>query len=147
MPSAGGADTFLARYASFDGSHQWSERFGGSVTDQPFGCAIAGSEIVISGYFGGSVDFGGGPLASAGGNDVFVAKYRTADGGHSWSRPFGGPQDDAFPTIPGIGSGGVAAIGSGGVVVAGGCSIIVDFGAGPATGSGLGDIFLLRLGP
>ncbi len=31
--------------------------------------------IVIAGFFSGSVDFGGGTLNSAGGEDIFAAKF------------------------------------------------------------------------
>jgi hypothetical protein len=40
------------------------------------------------GYFGGTVNLGGSDLTSAGGVDVFVAKFDPS-GVHQWSQRFG----------------------------------------------------------
>jgi hypothetical protein len=48
---------------------------------------------VVSGYFSGAVDFGGGALTSAGGSDIFLAKF-TGAGGHLWSKGFGSSPGD-----------------------------------------------------
>ena len=37
------------------------------------------------------MDFGNGPLTSAGGNDIFVAKFPPSGGTALWSKRFGGP--------------------------------------------------------
>jgi len=69
----------------------WAKRLGGSGTD--FGCVVttdAIGNVLVAGVFEGSVDFGSGtPLASAGGYDVFLAKY-TPTGTHLWSKRYGG---------------------------------------------------------
>jgi hypothetical protein len=57
----------------------------------------AGNRYVAE-TFTGSIDLGGGPLVSAGGSDVYVAKY-AASGAHLWSRRFGGTSDD-YATTP-----------------------------------------------
>jgi hypothetical protein len=46
-------------------------------------------EVLATGYFQGTVDFGGGPLVSAGLDDIFVLEL-TQSGVHKWSRRFGG---------------------------------------------------------
>jgi hypothetical protein len=68
----------------------------------------AGNRYVAE-TFTGSIDLGGGPLVSAGGSDVYVAKY-AASGAHLWSRRFGGTNDD-FATTPVVnGAGEVATL-------------------------------------
>ena len=56
--------------------HLWSERFGdgSGAVGRAVGVDNSGNAIV-TGYFPGVVNFGGGALASAGGYDVFVAKF------------------------------------------------------------------------
>ncbi|MEZ4312243.1 MAG: hypothetical protein R3F14_29795 [Polyangiaceae bacterium] len=43
---------------------------------------------VVAGVFAGTVNFGGGAIASGGGNDGFVASYDYL-GAHLWSKGFG----------------------------------------------------------
>ncbi len=58
-----------------DGAHVWSRRFGDSGDQDGTGAAVDPQDhVLITGYIEGSADFGNGPLASAGGEDVFVAK-------------------------------------------------------------------------
>ena len=72
--SAGAGDIAVARYDT-GGTHQWSERFGGTNNDIPRCVAVdVLSNVVVTGQFTGTVDFGGGNLASAGSSDIFVAK-------------------------------------------------------------------------
>ena len=89
LVSAGDFDIFVAKYNA-SGVHQWSRRFGSaerstSGTD----VAVDGSgNVFVTGYFSGTVDFGGGNLVSAGRSDIFLAKYN-ANGVHQWSKRFG----------------------------------------------------------
>jgi len=65
--------------------------------------------IVLAGSFKSPIDFGGGPLASDGSEDIFVAKFASG-GAHVWSKKFGdkgkqhvravtiGPADDIYMT-------------------------------------------------
>lgn len=75
LTSAGASDVFLAKFDSA-GGHLWSKRFGDAADLQAgYGVASdAANNILVVGFFEGAVDFGGGPLVSAGGSDVFVAK-------------------------------------------------------------------------
>lgn len=72
LTSAGKKDIFVAKLSA-KGGHLWSRRFGDAEDQYPTGTVFA-SGLFITGYFAGSVDFGSGPLMSAGGTDVFVAK-------------------------------------------------------------------------
>lgn len=50
--------------------------------------------LLVAGSFSGSVDLGGGPLVSAGGEDIFLARLDAASGALLWAKRFGGPGDD-----------------------------------------------------
>ncbi|MDI1451900.1 hypothetical protein [Polyangium sp. 6x1] len=56
------------------------------------------SHTVVAGAFRQNVDPGGGPIASAGGYDLFVAKFDPA-GALLWSHRFGGPGDESFGAL------------------------------------------------
>ncbi|MBI4705913.1 MAG: hypothetical protein HY744_32880 [Deltaproteobacteria bacterium] len=57
------------------GGHLWSKGFGSSGGDQGRAVALdANGNALVAGLFSGTVDFGGGPLVSAGGHDIFVLK-------------------------------------------------------------------------
>ena len=67
---------FLAKYDAA-GNHVWSLQLGGPSFDDGFGVtADASGNVIVTGSFNGTADFGGDPLTSAGGRDVFLAKYR-----------------------------------------------------------------------
>src|SRR4030042_2516727 len=96
MTSTSSADTFLAKYTSA-GELLWCKRFG-NASSSIIVRSIAidndnNNDIIITGYFAGSVGFGGATLTSAGSIDIFMAKY-TATGTHVWSKRFGSTDDD-----------------------------------------------------
>ena len=136
--SAGGTDIFLAKYSA-SGAHLWSRRFGGTGNEVGNGIAVQGNgDMAVTGYFGyfgSAVDFGGGPLTSAGGPDIFVAKF-SASGVHAWSRAMGGTGQDT-----GLG---VGMDGGGNVVVTGYFQGTVNFGGGSLSSAGGTDIFLMK---
>lgn len=73
--SAGGHDAFLAKLDEH-GDHLWSKRFGDNDGQYGTGVAVSSEEAaVVVGYFAGKIDFGGGPLVSAGSSDVFIAAF------------------------------------------------------------------------
>jgi hypothetical protein len=138
LTSAGSFDIFLAKYSA-NGDYMWAKRFGNTGSDEAYGVAAdsAGNVIAI-GYFSGTVDFGGGPLTSAGSYDVFVAQY-SADGTHQWSKRFGST---------GAEIGNAVTVDSGNNAIATGYfQGTVDFGSGPLVSAGMYDIFLLKLTP
>ena len=135
LTSAGQADIFLAKFDPA-GNHLWSKRFGDATDQFPRSVAVDGSgNAFLTGYFTGSVDFGGGPLTSAGLEDIFLAKFDPA-GTHLWSKRFG----DANSQI----GQGVAVDGLGNVFLTGYFSGSVDFGGGPLTSAVGYDIFLAK---
>jgi hypothetical protein len=142
LGTAGGEDIVLAKYSSA-GSHLWSKRIGGSSSDIVASVAVdtTTGEVVATGNFTGTVNFGGGAATSAGGNDAFVARY-SSSGVHAWSRRWGSAADDK--------GAGVAVDRLGNVAVTGAFTNNVDFGGGPITnlgGTSSADIFLVKLSP
>jgi hypothetical protein len=122
LTSAGGSDVFVAKYTAA-GLHLWSKRFGGTSEDLVRSVAVDGNgDLVLTGEFNGTADFGGGPLTSPGLRDVFLVALRGMDGGHRWSKRFGSTGDDA--------GFGVSVDGLDDVVVTGTFQRTVDFGGG-----------------
>jgi hypothetical protein len=137
ITSAGSIDLFVAKLDA-TGKHMWSKRFGDAAGSQT-GMSVATDKqgnIIVAGYFDGTIDFGGGPLTSAGTIDIFVAKLDAA-GNHVWSKRFGdaGPQAGTM----------VATTPEGDVVLMSALGGSVDFGGGPVTSAGGFDIGLAKL--
>jgi hypothetical protein len=101
------------------GEIAWQKAYTGAVATDSAG------SVLVTGGFSGAVDFGGGELTSAGGNDIFVVKLGS-DGSHAWSRSFG----DTGGTQQGQA---IAADGAGNVLVTGVFNGTVDFGTGTHT--------------
>jgi hypothetical protein len=137
LPYGGSLDMFLAKYASVDGAHLWSHGFGSTNQDDGTAVVCDGSNnVILLGRFGGSVDFGGGALVSAGTADVVLARYG-ANGMHEWSKRFG---DVSYTS-----GNGVATDPLGNIVVAGMLPGTVDFGGGPIVGNGA--VFVAKFNP
>jgi hypothetical protein len=96
LASVGGRDIFLAKYDSF-GNYLWAKRMGGTSHDYCYGVALDYlGNAYITGYFWGTSNFnpdGIANLTSAGGSDVFLAKYDTS-GNYLWAKRIGGPNSD-----------------------------------------------------
>jgi len=118
--------------------HAWSARFGnaGYPESRPGLTVDTSGKSYIVGSFGGTIDFGGGTLSSAGGLDVFLACF-TPEGKQLWSKSLGGTGNDWGQAV--------AVDRSGNVYVTGRFEGKVDFGGGELTSGGSGDIFLVSL--
>jgi hypothetical protein len=129
----GGESRFVVKLSGVDGSHLWSKGFGGSSEFRL--AADASGNVVVTGTFGPTVDFGGGLLLSTVGG-IFVAKLSGVDGSHIWSKAIEGGvvyNDGRRIGLDGGDS----------VLVTGTLGGTVDFGGGPVNGS----TFLLKLHP
>src|SRR5438093_2091384 len=119
---------FVSTYAP-TGAALWSKCLGG-VLGGGTGRAVAvdgNGNVLVTGKFSGTIDFGTGALTSAGPSSIFVAKYSAA-GAPVWSKAFGGGLND-------VGNG-VAVDSGGNVVIIGTASGTVSFGGGPITANG-----------
>jgi hypothetical protein len=135
ISSSGGTDGFLAKYNGANGGLIWYMGIGGTGQDKIYSVALDSNDnVVVTGYFTGSANFGGTPLTSAGSTDVFLAKYSGTDGRFVWSKRVGGSGGDIGTGLaPGI---------SGGIVVTGTFSSTVNFGGGNVQSAGGTDVFL-----
>lgn len=78
-------DLFLAKLDEH-GEHLWSKAFHGDVSGNGYLsrdvhaiAAAASGDVLITGVYGGSIDFGGGPLPSAySGDGLFLARFDAA---------------------------------------------------------------------
>jgi hypothetical protein len=136
MTSAGSNDVLVAKYSS-TGAHLWSKRIGNASDQQGRGIAVdAAGDVYVTGYFVGSLDFGGGALTSAGSRDMFILKLSSA-GNHVMSKRFGGLLEEEGAAI---------AVDSGSnIAVTGTFKSTLDFGGGALTSAGGDDIFVARL--
>jgi len=139
LTTAGGGDIFVAQFDP-NGNHVWSTRFGGLGADSSTAIATDNAgNMAIVGTFEETVDFGGAPLTTAGGGDIFVVKL-DANGNHLWSKRFGDAEDaKEWHSI--------AIDKAGNVAIAGLFRSTVDFGGGPLTSLDNDDIFAAKFDP
>jgi hypothetical protein len=104
----------------------WAKQFG-DVYEAQDATSLAlddAANAFIAGSFQGTMDFGGGPLTSAGAENLYLASFDPA-GAHRWSKSVAAPF--LRPTV--------ATDGLGHVIVATSVQGVVDFGGGPVFGS------------
>ncbi|MFT3770159.1 MAG: SBBP repeat-containing protein [Minicystis sp.] len=135
--TTGSGDIFVAKFDP-SGTPLWSAAFGDANADTGTSIAAdAAGNVFVAGTFGGTVEFGNGPLTSIGGLDIFVLKMDTS-GKVLWSRRFGGVQDEGSPQI--------ATDGLGGVTLTASFLGTIEFGGGPSVMSaGDTDVMVLKL--
>ena len=136
LGSAGGYDAFVVKLDPM-GAHVWSKRFGDPLDQRSAAVASdAAGNLILTGAFMSSINFGALDLQSAGLSDIFVVKL-DPDGAYQWANTYGDPSDQ----VPG----GVGADAAGNIVMTGGFQGMVDFGGGPLTSAVSYDLFLLKL--
>jgi hypothetical protein len=94
--SASSNDVFVAKYAPNCSPLLWVKSFGSSTDDVGYGLAVDGyGDVIVTGYFSGSANFGGGAVLSNGPYaDIFVAKYSGSNGAYQWAHTLYGPSID-----------------------------------------------------
>lgn len=133
-----GSDWYVVKFDS-DGTHIWSKRFGSTTTDEALSLRIApDNSIYVSGFFGGTVNFGGGALVSAGSSDQALVKLTSA-GDHVWSKRFGTSASETNSLQ-------VALDPDANLIVLGTVSTAIDMGGGPLTIAGSSDVFIGKYG-
>ncbi len=126
---------------------QWNRRFGGTQSAAEISTLATdgAGNTVVAGCFAGSIDLGGGVLRSAGGRDIFLAKF-DASGRHLWSKRFGDQYDQCYADLSSRWRAQVAVDPTGNVVLGGELTgLTINFGgtALPMNGHG---VFIARFG-
>jgi outer membrane protein assembly factor BamB len=129
---SGPTSAFLAKLDPW-GNLIWARRFAASVGGS-FATGVAADRddnILLTGAFSSSIDFGGGPLTNFGGQETAFVVKLTPDGDHVWSRGATGNQEQIPRDIGVDGDGNVAISGSfrGMLDFTGGVAAIVSAGA------------------
>jgi hypothetical protein len=134
--SAGWLDIFVAKYNN-SGTLQWLQTAGGSSYDYSYGVAVdSGGNVYITGTFQSTATFGSTTKTSAGGADVFLAKYDPVGTSWVWVQTAGGTNDDR---------GCDTAVDAGGnVFITGYFQATATFGGTTKTSAGNNDIFLAK---
>jgi len=135
LVATAGPNAFVAKLDGSSGGCVWAQGYG---TGAALGVAVDSSgNVLVTGHFSGSADFGGGPVTSTGKTDAFVVVL-DPNGGYLWSSHFGALGASASGT-------GIAVDASGNAFVTGYFSGSVDFGTGPIVSTGMRDVFLVEL--
>lgn len=138
-----GDDIFIAKLDG-SGAPLWAKSFGNDKIQGVSGMAVdIDGGLVIVGYFSGTLDFGGGPIAPMSTcdpgdfcHDAFLVKL-APDGSHVYSRGIGGMSNDFAEDI--------AVDPKGELVMSGSYSLEIDFGLGQPFIGDYADIFLTKL--
>jgi hypothetical protein len=141
LVSAGLDDVFVAKL-DVAGNPLWGRSFGDSEDQVAYGVALdhAGNVIVTGSMMGGA-KVGSFAMQSAGGNDVFLAKF-DPDGKPLWGERFGDSMDQEGMAVATTVDGSVYDI-----VIVGNFEGSIDLGNGPLTSQGGSDFFVAKLGP
>jgi hypothetical protein len=133
LMSAGGSDAFVLSLDA-SGATRWVRRYGGAGSEQATAAAAdVGGGVVFALPFNGSVDFGTGPLVSAGLNDIGLVSL-DANGLARWAQRYGSTgSEQPF---------GMAEDLAGDVYVIGAFTGTSDLGGGAATAVGANDVFV-----
>ncbi|MHC4660833.1 MAG: RCC1 domain-containing protein [Planctomycetota bacterium] len=150
LSSAGDHDIFIAKYNS-DGTLNWAKSAGNVNRDLGRGiCALSDGSAIVTGLFNLAVTFGnaseGGNetvITSAGGDDIFIAKYNS-DGTLNWAKRAGGGSFDYGHAI--------STLSDGSALVTGDFSTTATFGLGEGNETvlscaGIWDIFVAKYNP
>jgi len=117
----------------------WSKRFGDTQAEGADRVVVDhNDQVILSGTFSGTVDFGGGPLKSPGYSDIYLVKL-DADGAHSWSKHYNG-YDYSFGNA-------LAVDAAGNVLLAGYFFGSISFGKNELVAAGGRDIFVTKHNP
>jgi hypothetical protein len=141
LTSVGQNDMFVLKMTASTGVTAWFRSFGGSLLDATGGVALdSRGNVVLTGTFGGTVDFGGGPLSPPSGafQNGFLLKLADADGAHLLSKQFSSSESHGSAVV-------VDSVND--ILITGLFQESVDFGCAgslPASQAGHTDIFLVK---
>jgi hypothetical protein len=135
--SSKGSGDILVVKLDGSGQHIWSRVFGDKDPERSERVVVdAQGDVLMTGTFTSTIDFGGGPLTSAGMRDAFVVELDGETGEHVFSLQIGGTGDD-------YGSG-IDVGGNGDIVIGGRFQDTIEIGS-QLSSSGGKDIYLAKL--
>lgn len=139
LVSSSGEDAYLIKLDG-QGGHLQSHRYGEGLNQAVMGLsAVPSGGVVVAGRFQGQIDLGGGALASAGADDIFLAQFDEM-GMHGWSKRFGDASAQVVEAV--------AVDGAGNISLTGHFMGSLNLGGPlPLPGSEAEDIFVARLDP
>jgi len=92
ITSAGEADSYVAKYNA-SGDLQWIKRGGSNKVDRARGMGTDGTNIFITGQYGGTATFGGAaPITAVDTSDIYIAALDN-NGAFKWAATIGGKAD------------------------------------------------------
>lgn len=139
--TAGSLNAFAASLSATNGAAEWMKTLGGSGYDYGSGVAIdTSNNVIVTGTFVGSADFGGGTISATGGtgdNDVFLVKLSGANGAHLFSKKIGSTGIEEATAV--------SADASNNIVVVGNFRATLDFGCpSPLTPTHTEEMYLVK---
>lgn len=138
--SAASYDFFVAKLDT-NGNHVWSKKYDHPNGNQPELQKLAvdsAGNVVFTGYFFGTVNFGGTPLTSTNSYDLYLVKLDPS-GQHVWSKRYGGALGQSAY--------GLVVDTMGNIVLGGSFDGSIDLGGGNFTSAGNDDFFLAKFSP
>jgi len=137
-------DVFLAAFSTTDGAFKWAKSIGGTGIDIGFGVAVdADGNVISTGRFANSVDFGGGAVSSGTTSKGYIAKYNGTNGAYLFAKSVGGAASGVTQVNA------MTVDGSKNLIVVGVFTGTIDFGNGSpimATNAN-GDIYVAKYSP
>jgi hypothetical protein len=135
--SSGSNDIYLARY-DYRLTYMNSKKFGDASIQTVTDLAVDNaSNVIMVGYYQGTVNFGGSNLTTAGASDMFVAKFNSGLT-HTWSKSFGDAAGSQFAS-------GVDTDVAGNVYLCGYYTGTINLGGSTFTSAGVNDIVIAKL--
>lgn len=114
----------------------WAIQWGAAGTESIEGAHVTpAGELLVGGFFAGSVDFGGGIRTASGANDAFLIKVDST-GAYQWDRTFGGSGSDRVYAI--------ASDSTGHVIAGGYFTGDANFGGGLRVNTGMADAYFVK---
>lgn len=112
-------DIFVTCIKTDDRSYWWTKQIGGTGSDYGYSIVKTGSNIYLTGYFNGTVDFSDAwtsaaddSKTSAGSYDIFVTKILSSGETYGWTKRMGGAAADIGNSIAADSGGNVYLTGS-----------------------------------
>lgn len=138
LTSSGNSDMFIVKFDT-NGETLWAQKGGGVGSDKGKKVVVSASgEVYVAGEFQNTAFLGNTSITSAGGSDIFIAKYAT-DGTLQWVKSAGGTGNDYIESL--------AVDNSKNVYVTGNYLGTMSFGNNSVTSAGDEDIFLAKYDP